>query len=287
MSGFCELAEACCMKHGETNLNPSTCKAQLQLLGFSRDANLQAACLAELRQLGANGNCFWDVGNLNDPCARIFNEPSGAIPPGGNCRTSMDCAGVAGAITSCWANSGSGGVCMRMSRGSAGQGTCLGDAVTTGGFLGPFFGPGSSVWPPAVVDGVFCDQRAGLTCIPNDDLNAQVCAPFLADGAPCLFGFNCASEICWDPSYGEVNGERPGVCMRRIGDGQACSISANVTCDRSSYCNAGASGNGVCAPRGPDGAACSSNDACENANCELSTTTCSGIPLVAATYYCK
>ena len=112
-------------------------------------------------------------------------------------------------MTFCWENSAGGGVCMRMARGASGQGTCLGDVVTTGGVWGPFHGPGASGWPPAVVDGVFCDQGAGLTCLPNDDLNAQVCAPFLADDAPCWFGFNCASDICWDPSYGEVNGGGP------------------------------------------------------------------------------
>src|SRR3954453_19301811 len=132
MSGFCELTEACCMKNGETNLNPSPCKEQLQILGFSRNATLQAACLAELRQLSADGSCFWDVGNMDDPCARVFNEPGGTQPPGGLCRTSADCAGVAGAITSCWENSAGGGACLRMSRGSSGQGTCLGDTVTTG-----------------------------------------------------------------------------------------------------------------------------------------------------------
>ena len=81
MSSLCELMESCCMKNGETNLNPSSCKDQLQILGFSHDATLHAACLAELRQLGADGNCFWDVGNLDDPCVRIFHEPGGTSPP--------------------------------------------------------------------------------------------------------------------------------------------------------------------------------------------------------------
>jgi hypothetical protein len=283
---FCELTEACCQKNDDSNLDPASCKAQLQILGFSRDATLRAACLAALTQRAADVSCFPALSDLDDPCIRTFNEPGGSSPPGGPCRTTVDCAGKAGTITMCLENSSGGGFCMRMAPGQAGQGTCLGDEVTTsgGGLLGPFWGPGASGWPPTVTDGVYCDQRAGLTCFANADLDAQVCAPLLQDGSPCSFGFNCASEICWDSTYGEVNGERPGVCMARKADGQSCA-SANVTCDFNSYCRNAAAGNGVCAPKAPNGAPCGQGEVCESGTC-LSNSTCAGMPLHARALFC-
>ena len=83
MGRFCELTEACCMKSGETNLDPAFCKMELQLWGFSGDATLRAACLAELEQLAASGNCLWEPWNLDDPCVRVYHVPGGWSPPGG------------------------------------------------------------------------------------------------------------------------------------------------------------------------------------------------------------
>jgi hypothetical protein len=286
MSSFCELTAACCQKDGASNLDPSFCKQELQLLGFSRDGTLRAACLADLEQRAADQSCIPEWSSLDDPCVRTFNEPGGTQPPGGPCKTTVDCAGAAGTITKCWENSFGPGVCIRMSPGKAGQGTCLGDVVATagGGFFGPFLGPGGSGWPPAITVGVYCDERAGLTCFPNTDLTAQVCAPLLADRAPCSFGFNCASQICWDGS-GPVTGTETGVCMTRVSDGQQCS-GVTETCASASYCKSAPSGTATCAPKESSGASCSSADACASGNCRA-LTTCSAIPLAAAALFCQ
>jgi hypothetical protein len=287
MTRFCELTEACCGANGALNLDPSLCKQELQILGFSRDGNLRAACLQGLTKRAPDESCFPELSNLEDPCVRTFNEPGGSSPPGGPCRTTVDCAGTAGAITMCWENTAGSGVCMRMSPGREGQGTCLGDVETTsgGGFFGPFLGPGASGWPPEITDGVYCDQRAGLTCFLNSDLSAQVCGPLLADGAACSFGFNCASQSCMDPTSGmEPTVGRTGACKRRAVIGQSCSA-LTVTCDSASYCRESGSGVGQCVPKLSKGASCTSEGICASGNCQ-SLTTCSAIPLTSARLFC-
>ena len=271
LTSLCELSESCCSKNGSTYLDPTNCKSFLsQINGPSRDPSLRAACLAELRQIAPTAACLPDQGKLDDPCVRLFNEPGGSSPPGGNCHHTADCAGTPGTITFCQENTAGWGICMRMARGQAGQGTCLGHLLETGGPSAPWFL--SAAWPPPLTEGLFCDHREGLTCILSMDLNAQTCMPFLADGAACLLHEDCASEKCSDTD----------TCIPHVPDGASCA--GVVLCNRGSYCKASSGGTATCAPKEPPGASCQSNDVCATDMCRSGT--CQGISFVASQRFC-
>jgi hypothetical protein len=125
---FCGLVEGCCVTNAARPApDLAGCKRQVAENGFSRDPAVQSACLTELQGLaGAGIACFPDIGDLTDPCARIYYEPSGTHQPGEPCTVVGECAGAPGTITRCLNG------CLRLTPGQAGDGICLGNVDVDG-----------------------------------------------------------------------------------------------------------------------------------------------------------
>jgi hypothetical protein len=97
---FCNAVEPCCEPNG-FQVSPDECRASLVRSGVSRDATLRAQCLAEMQELAASGRCVPDLADLDDPCVRVLDEPSGPRRPGQSCSVNADCAGSPRTSTIC------------------------------------------------------------------------------------------------------------------------------------------------------------------------------------------
>src|SRR3954470_24600103 len=70
LADFCTAVVPCCRTNGLT-ADVAVCKQSIAKLAWTRDPEVRAACLDELRQRAASGACMPDVGDLADPCTRI------------------------------------------------------------------------------------------------------------------------------------------------------------------------------------------------------------------------
>ena len=127
LTNFCTLTTACCADN-ERSPTVESCKTQYVMAGISHDPGLQSECLNVLEGLAAapGASCVPELWDLSGACSRVAYEPSGAVEPGQPCTSRTECAGEAGAITLCV------GVCIRMARGEAGEGSCLGEVNDEG-----------------------------------------------------------------------------------------------------------------------------------------------------------
>lgn len=264
LTSFCELVETCChaaLADGMPS-DVARCKRTFATAGFSRDPALQSMCLAELRDLAKSGGaagCVPEIWNLSDACVRLTYEPSGSVAPGAPCTQRSDCAGEAGAITLCV------NVCIRMTRGKAGDATCLGDVSDLGVIIAA---PESqSPQSPAIATGALCARRDGLYCAIATDKSQQACAPLRAGGVPCDFSRTCASGTCYDGD--NTQGTITGTCDTVVSPRQACSYTVpRMVCDPTSHCDGDGATPGICVAGLPAGASCDSDVLCANGNCK-------------------
>ena len=138
MSGLCELMESCCMKNGKTNLNPSSCKDNYRSSGSRETRPSTRPAWRSFDSSAPTGTASgtwgtWTTRAFESSTSRAARSPGWGLSDQRRLRRRRR-------DHPCWENSAGRGVCMRMARGASGQGTCLGDAVTTGGFFGPFLG---------------------------------------------------------------------------------------------------------------------------------------------------
>lgn len=95
IGGFCAAVAPCCTGIGQPE--KGGCAGALLSAGVSSNSELTAACLAEMQQIQSSPARLFDVADVNDPCSRVFNEPSGPHGPGERCSVNADCAGIPGA----------------------------------------------------------------------------------------------------------------------------------------------------------------------------------------------
>lgn len=231
VADLCTAVMPCCATNGLT-ANMTTCKQLLGKMGQSRDSQLRADCLGELRQLAALRACMPDVVELSDPCARLFNEPSGPRAPGETCASTAECAGSPGTVTICMST------CISYAVGGDGDYPCLGNKFSNGATdLIPWKTGSSTPESHAFV----CPKRAGLYC----DWNDNKCKRLQPGGAACTLPDGCDSRWCQDD----------GTCLPLPGVGETCAID----CAGDSYCD-----RTVCKPKLAAGATC---DATKQSQC--------------------
>jgi hypothetical protein len=246
ISSFCALSVPCCASSGFASAtSQSNCLTAFQRSGVSADSLLQAACLAEMQARATATLCQPDAFDLSDPCVRAVYEPSGPQQPGWECVNRDDCAGVPGTLTECLPSFGK-GVCVQFAPGTGGDHTCLGDLVADGLSILAFGFPSETV-----ARGVFCPRADGLYCAQTDDPATSVCAPLVADGAPCQSSTACASGTCNTP------GVPPGTCEPTVSVGAGC---LGAVCDATSYCGEVTTSSFVCMPKLSTGAPCTSSN---------------------------
>ncbi len=243
LADFCTAVVPCCTTNGLT-ADVNVCKQSIAKLAWTRDPEVRAACLDELRQRAASGACMPDFGDLADPCTRVFDEPSGARAPGETCTAPKDCAGSPGTVTNCF------GTCITYALGAEGDYPCLGN-VGTSGLINDIPWKAGSTIPES--HGFLCQVRDGLYC----DWNANVCKALVPGGGACS-----GTQLC---ESGSCGGTSAGVCDPVPGLGDACVLS----CAGDTYCNGD-----VCVPRLAAGAACVDSDQCSG-DCKGSNG-CSG-----------
>jgi len=243
ITDFCNAFMPCCTTYGVT-ANLTVCQQSIAKVGWTRDPDVRAACLDQLRALSATRACVPDFGDLGGPCARVFDEPSGPRAPGETCTTAADCMGVPGTITHCF------DTCITDALGAEGDYPCLGN-VYTEGLINDIPWKANSNVPES--HGFLCEQRSGLYC----DWNDNFCKPLLPGGSACSGNLACKSKSCGGPSG--------GVCDPLPGLGEVCVLD----CAGDTYCE-----NGVCAPKLAADAACTSSDQCAG-DCKGSND-CSG-----------
>ncbi len=258
ISSFCALSLACCASNGLPNAtNETSCLSGFQRSGVSADSSLQAACLSEMQARAGATLCQPDGSDLSDPCLRTLNEPSGPQQPGSQCMNRDDCAGVPGTVTKCLPFNGN-GVCVQMAPGEYGDHTCLGDLLPDGiSTLNFAFHDGAVVVPR----GVFCARGDGLYCAQTQDPTTSVCAPLVADGAPCLSEAACGSGTC------ESSLSARGTCAQKVSAGASCL--GDAVCDDASYCAESAASTWVCLARESTGSPCTASMSiqCASGNC--------------------
>ncbi len=227
ITDFCAAVVPCCMTNGVTH-DATVCKQSMAKVSMSRDPEVRAACLDQIRELSTMRSCMPDFGDLRGPCARLFDEPSGTRAPGELCATAAECMGSPGTITQCFQT------CITYSLGVAGDYPCLGNVYSVGLINDIPWKAGSNT-PES--HGFLCEQRAGLYC----DWNDNFCKPLQPGGGACGGGNNlaCESHYCGGPTG--------GVCEPLPGLGEPCTLD----CAGDTYCN-----EGVCVPKLAAGAAC-------------------------------
>jgi hypothetical protein len=252
LDDFCTAVVPCCTTNGLT-ADVAVCKQSIAKLPQTRDPDVRAACLDQLRQLATTRACLPDFAELDGPCARVFDEPSGPRAPGETCTTARDCMGSPGTITHCF------GTCVSDALGAAGDYPCLGNVYPDGTINDIPWKAGSNI---AESHGFLCESRASLYC----DFSDSFCKPLLPGGGACATNLDCASRAC--------GGQSAGVCDALPGIGDACVLD----CAGDTYC-----ANGVCAPKLAAGATCTDSNQCSGdckgadfcgGNC-LSTGVCS------------
>lgn len=232
IADLCAAVVPCCATHGLT-ASSATCKQSLSKMAQSRDPQVRAACLGEVRQLAALRACMPDVVDFGDPCARLLNEPSGPRAPGETCASTAECAGTAGTVTMCVQ-----ATCISYAVGREGAYPCLGNKFSNGATdLIPWKSGSSTPESHAFV----CPKRAGLYC----DWNDNTCKPLQPGGGACTLSDGCASRWC----------QNDGTCLPLPGAGETCVID----CSGDSYCD-----RTVCIPKLAAGATC---DATRQSQC--------------------
>ena len=247
LADFCAAIVPCCTTNGVT-ADVTVCKQSLAKLPQTRDPDVRAACLDQLRQLATARACMPDLAELDGPCARVFDEPSGPRAPGETCTTEKDCMGSPGTITHCF------GTCITDALGAEGDYPCLGN-VYPDGIINDIPWKANSTVPES--HGFLCESRAGLYC----DWNDNFCKRLVPGGGACAGNLACVSRSCGGPSG--------GVCDALPALGDPCVLD----CAGDTYCE-----NGVCAPRRAAGATCDVNsDECSG-DCK-GADRCAGICL--------
>ena len=184
-----------------------------------------------------------DLADLGDPCARVFNEPSGPRAPGEACATAAACAGSPGTITMCIS------ICVRYAVGADGDSPCLGNVGTSGFTSGGTTTNNSNV---PVSQGFLCPMRAGLYC----DLNDNHCKVQRPAGAVCT---NTSPDFCPLPGLGDActldcagDSYCDNVCKPKLATGATCldSVWCSGDCAGSDLCS-GTCVEGVCSPLTP------------------------------------
>jgi hypothetical protein len=210
--------QPCCARNGFDITGREDEWKQIRLArGFSRDASLRAACLADLQALAGTANCVPLGAAFDDPCVRLFAEPSGPAPPGARCLSPADCAGAPHLITSCGTIVNA-PICFAMTAGTLGSRPCTGQS----GLDGEIFVSAQVTQPPrqfycALADGLFCDPVS------------RSCATLLEAGSPCTDWRACASQTCLGSSGGSL-----GTCAPVVGLGESC---ARAVCAEGTRCN--------------------------------------------------
>ena len=125
LADFCTAVVPCCTTNGVT-ADVAVCKQSIAKLPQTRDPAVRAACLDQLRQLATSRLCLPDFAELDEPCVRVFDEPSGSRAPGETCTTAKDCMGSPGTVTNCF------GTCITYALGAAGDYPCLGNVYVDG-----------------------------------------------------------------------------------------------------------------------------------------------------------
>jgi len=220
---LCAAMMPCCATNGLT-ANVATCKQSLHKMPHSRDPQVQAACLAELRQLSASRACMPDIVEFGDACARLINEPGGSVAEGEACSSTAECAGTPHAYTQCLSK------CMTFAIGQEGDSPCLGVQFSNGlGTVTPF--KSGSTTPET--HGFICSKRAGLFC----DWTDNTCRRMRPGGGPCTLDDACDSRHC----------QSDGTCLPLPVVGEECSVS----CAGDFYCE-----RTVCKPNLAPGTVC-------------------------------
>jgi hypothetical protein len=260
--------EPCCASNGRPG-DGGVCEASLHKSGFTRDSALTAACLTEIDQMASASACVPDVANLQDPCVRIFDEPSGPRSPGQTCTTNADCAGSSGTITICTPaptpnNTAAPPICVSRAVGGSGDSPCLGTIFPDGLTLD--YGvvlPGTTT---PVSHGFICERQAGLYCDPS----SRKCSALLAAGDPCTFADACASRVC--PS--------DGTCRSIVSAGQSC---AAAVCDATSTCDPVSA---VCTTKAAAGSSCTDSSQCAGSCLNTVCTPTTGAQSLALASWC-
>jgi hypothetical protein len=266
LASFCALTVNCCTSTGlAPTATADSCVSAALSGGLIADSSVRAACLTELQSLAGTSSCIPEPGNIDDPCVRLFNEPSGPQQPGERCTKNADCAGAPGTITECTRNpqTGTTSACIRMAPGQAGSGTCLGEMVTEALTVFAAFDKGTGA--PPVFSGYYCSLPAGLYCDTVDEsLATPQCKPAGGGGAPCSYSGQCASQTCMNSGEG-----MPGTCLPVVSIGEPCwSGEANIgVCDGTSFCSYPVTGPASCTARLPAGATCTADGVCESSSC--------------------
>ena len=232
LADFCTAVVPCCTTNGLT-ADVAVCKQSIAKLPQTRDPAVRAACLDQLRQLATSRLCLPDFAELDEPCVRVFDEPSGSRAPGETCTTAKDCMGSPGTVTNCF------GTCITYALGAAGDYPCLGNVYVDGTINDIPWKAGSNI---AESHGFLCELRAGLYC----DWNDNFCKPLRPGGSACTESLNCASRACAGPSDARVCDPLPAL-------GDACVLD----CAGDTFCD-----NGVCAPKLAPDATCTDSKQC-------------------------
>jgi hypothetical protein len=126
--------------------------------------------------------------------------------------------------------------------------------------------PGSSCHQrrPADPNGTFKSAEVDLVCVP-DGPDTGTCEHDAPDGTPCEFHEQCESRFC---RVSEESGV-PGVCTRRLGNGEACIEPAACDGGRCDF----AVDPPICAERSADGADCLIDEDCELGACRYEDET--------------
>jgi hypothetical protein len=244
---FCGLAAACCARNAfEPDAGVAdyagVCTPKMLRAGFSRDAALRSACLADLQRAAGSSACLPFLADVGSACARTIYQPSGPLAPGQHCTSAADCAGAPGAVTICEHLPTSPSVCMSVVPGRAGD-ACLGDVRQGWIQIGPNVGGSATV---LAYSGNYCSNDAGLFCLPSDDpVRGYVCAQALADGSACKYPRACASGSCVASGGGPASSTSPGTCAPTVPRGTAPAGSA---CQVDRDCASGRCVERVCSP---------------------------------------
>jgi hypothetical protein len=205
-----------------------TCSWALLSAGFSRDAQLRAACTAEVMAAAGSAACmpeFWPP-NPSSACARLLAEDAGPLATGQRCAGQGDCQSKPGALAECTLGSDNHAYCHLVSPGKEGD-PCI---ASVNEFL----------YIPVLSTerrGRYCSAADRLICQPTDSSSkVNVCVPLFADGTDCYRNYECASGECLPPPSG--SGLPTGTCATRsdprdLPDGASCTGDKNC---KSAHC---------------------------------------------------
>ena len=199
LADFCTAVVPCCTTNGVT-ADVTVCKQSIAKLPQTRDPEVRAACLDQLRQLATTRACMPDLAELDGSCARVFDEPSGPRAPGETCATAKDCMGSPGTITHCC------GTCITDALGAEGDYPCLGN-VYADGTINDIPWKANSNIPES--HGFLCEARAGLYC----DWNDNFCKRLVPGGGACDGNLACVSRSCGGPSAASATRCRPSATL--------------------------------------------------------------------------